>query len=199
MVGALWITWPTTVEYYQFTKLLRGSYIVITCVLILTFGFQLGWTRKTFLYDRTHAFSGSLDAAEYLKSVGAERKRIFAEGFSTTAVLPYFKNNIFINEAWSDRTSFWHWSRVNDETQQTGLVLKVMPDFVILGWKTDEEATVFDRFIREVGYSLVHESIGEMYFKDEVQQPDSYKIYERNALVAGAPVHRSDLTVLSPR
>lgn len=188
MVGGLWITWPTAIERSQFTKLLRASYVLITCVLILTFCFQLGWTRKTFLYARTHAFSGSLDAAEYLKSVGATRKRIFAKGFSTTAVLPYFQSNIFINEARSDRTSFWHWSRVNDETQKADLFLKVMPDFVIVGSKTEEAAADRDEFLREAGYSLVHESIGEMYFKDRVQQPDSYRIYAQNASLANAPV-----------
>ncbi|MFZ3211167.1 MAG: hypothetical protein WA188_06590 [Terriglobales bacterium] len=188
MLAALWIAWPTATERYQFTRLSRASYLVVTGVLIGTLCFQLVWTSKTFIYDWSHPFSGSLDAAKYLKSVGADRKRTCALGFSTTAVLPYFQDNIFINEARPDRTAFWHWSQGNDVTQQPELLLALMPEFTIVGWKQDEEVAAYDRFMREAGYSLVHESIGEMYFKDVVQQPDTYRIYKRNAVVAAESV-----------
>ena len=101
--------------------------------------------------------------------------------------MPYFQHNIFTNEARPDRTSFWHWSKENDKTQVPQLVLKFTPEFVIVCRKVDKEVASYDQFMKMNGYSLVHESIGEMYFKDKVQQLDSYRIYERNILTAAAP------------
>ncbi|SRR6266702_178085 len=183
VVSALWIAWPSADECRQFTGLPKVSYLLVAGLLIGIFSFQLTWTTKTFAYDWSHRFSGSRDAAEYLKSVGADRSRTCGLGFSTTAVLPYFQQNIFSNEAQISRASFWHWENSNDVTQTPESFLAVMPEYAIVGWKTDEEAAEYAQFMKDYGYSLVHESTGEMYFKDVVQQPDTYRIYKRNSVV----------------
>ena len=181
-VSSLWVTWPTAEERRQFNKLSQTGYWIVTGVLAATFCFQFVWTAKTYAYDWSHAFSGSRDAAEYLKSVGADRSRLVAFGFSTTAVLPYFQSNIYTNEALLDRASFWHWSKANDATQNPQALLALVPDYAIIGWKTDQEEALYDQFLRKFGYTLVRESVGGMYFKYEVQQPDSYRIYKRNSM-----------------
>ncbi len=187
VVAALWIAWPTRAESGQFTGVSKVSYLAVTGLLIGMFCFQTTWTAKTFAYDWSHSFSGSRDAAQYLKAVGAEHARTCGLGFSTTAVLPYFKQNIFSNEAKLSEASFWHWEIANEASQTPESFLAEMPEFAVVGWKTDEEAAEYAQFMKDYGYSLVHESTGEMYFKDAVQQPDTYRIYRRNqAVVAGS-------------
>lgn len=185
MSAALWIAWPTPEERSALTPSRRLLYQVVTGTLIATLSWQLVWTAKTYAYDWSHPFSGSRDAAAYLKSVGADRMSLVAHGFSTTAVLPYFKTNIFLNEAQLGPGSYWHWSTADDRAQSESMFRSIMPDWVIIGWKSKEEGQASDRFVRFYGYSLVHESVGEMYFKNGVQQPDSYRIYRRNAEVPG--------------
>lgn len=69
------------------------------------------------------------------------------------------------------------------ENSRSGPLVNLWNRLAIVGWKTEEEAGEYAKFMNDFGYSLVHESTGEMYFKDAVQQPDSYRIYKRKPVV----------------
>ncbi len=182
MLAALWIAWPSPDEQTHWRLWPKFACWGVAAVLTGVIGVQMVWAWKTVNYDVRFPYSGSRDAALYLKSVHADSASVYGFGFSSVAVLPYFSRNIYANQAQPEGTSFWRWTRSNHVDVEWNRVKQEHPDYVIYGYKIfgDERVKKFDHFVTGNGYSLVHISDGAIFWKNGFMEPDAYLIYRRN-------------------
>jgi len=86
-----------------------GESVALTLLLS-----HIWYTGRAYLYDYTHPYSGSLAAAEFIKSRLRPGDRIFGDGFPTVALQPYFGSNLFANYHGGRPPAYWIWSPRND-------------------------------------------------------------------------------------
>jgi hypothetical protein len=79
---------------------------------------QIGWSILTIQYDLTEPYSGSRQAAAYIKANHLQSKTIFVTGYHCVALLPYFQDNIFANLNDGRKPAFWWWSTNNPLIQE---------------------------------------------------------------------------------
>jgi hypothetical protein len=87
-VAALWIAWPRKEKDGERSNLKLQSALKALVFVGLTglFAVQIYWTARTLSMDYAGAYSGSLDAANFLHAVGAVRPR---PAVSASIVVPY--------------------------------------------------------------------------------------------------------------
>jgi hypothetical protein len=132
--------------------------------------------------DYLHPYSGSADAASYLKQVEADKTTIFGYTYGISAVQAYFDHNIQTNSP----TTYYHEGLPLYATQMDISQLQALgPEYVII--YSNDGPTTFntaDPSLRALGYHLVHSSPGDVFFKRFVFDSDNYYIYRR-----GIPVY----------
>lgn len=189
LITGLWIAWSAgdSVAGDSVAGKRRRDAVangIMAVVLALVLGVQIPWSVKTIRYDWAAPYSGARNAAMYLKAVGANEQRVFAFGFSSVAILPYFDHQIFENQRMPGGTTFWQWRRDNRIDMGVNLVGAEKPDYIVFSVK--EPHTVApsisqaaqEKFGR-MGYVLVHVSPGALYWKDRTWETDSYLIFAR--------------------
>ena len=184
LVTALWIAWPSSGEHSDGNRLDRRLQAGMAALLSVVCIVQLPWAAAAVRYDLRAPYTGAADAARYLKSVGADQRRICAYGFSSVAILPYFDRQIFANQVTSDRTAFWRWNRENRIDAKFGRVGTESADYLVLAIKSagalvkDSPPPELDSWLAQFGYSLVHVSPGALFWKTGPWETDSYLIYK---------------------
>jgi hypothetical protein len=135
----------------------------------------LGWVaiRNEYLFP----YSGAEDAANYLRSVGADREKIVGFLYGVVGVQPYFDHNLLINIP----TSYYH----------HGLPLlgfdlnlddfrRMNPDYVITFTEQPELMMRYDiPVLTSEGYRIEHFSDGYMIYKRGVYVRQVYFILHR--------------------
>jgi hypothetical protein len=128
-----------------------------------------------------YPYSGAEDAANYLKTAGAERGDIFGYMFGMNAVQAYFDHKILSN--WP--TAYVHLS-VNciNEFLDLEQIAKVRPEFIVVaaGVRQQDLQTMLGSVsppLSSVGYTLVHVSDGYMFTKRSVYEREVYFIFRR--------------------
>jgi hypothetical protein len=185
LVTALWIAWPPVGERSDGGRLDRWMQSGMAVVLSLVCVSQLPWTAAAVRYDFRAPYTGAYDAAKYIKSVGADQHRIYAYGFSSVALLPYFDRQIFANQLTLDQTAFWRWNKANRIDQEFQRVGIDEPDYLVLSIKSPEHLVAdaasleLQDWLAQFGYSLVHSSPGALFWETKPWETDSYLIYHR--------------------
>jgi len=82
-------------------------------VVVLVAGIQIIWAAPMIKWDLRQSYTGSTEAAHYIKDHNLQDKTIYATGFHSIAILPYFKDNIFANLNGGKKPAFWWWSMRN--------------------------------------------------------------------------------------
>jgi hypothetical protein len=142
-------------------------------------GAQGYWAFQTAAYDWTSPYSGSRTAARYLRENNIVQAGIEGFGFAGVALQPYFDRNIFPNFRDGGPSGYYDWSE--DYRNFDGLddLPQTHPEYVIVGYKDDEEKILTGRTIRKSGYKLIRHFDGSLYWHDEVLEPDAFDLYRR--------------------
>ncbi len=141
---------------------------------------QCYWSVRSVEYDWNHAYSGSLEAARYLRGAGIPPERLYAIGYATTGLQPYFESNIFGNvNGGAPRPAYWDWSVRNRVNQSGGRLASLRPEYVLVGFKGDYERDLWTRQVTEGGYFLVRRFNGHLFWRTRVLEPETYDLYRR--------------------
>jgi hypothetical protein len=168
-IVALWISCRTVpLDRLAITSLA----IVITI--------QCYWTCRSLTYDWSNSYSASKQAAQDLANLDLASKKLYAIGYATTAIQPYFPHNIFANVNDGSPEAYWDWSprnHVNDAVQH---LADSRPDYVIVGYKNDFERGVWTALIRKAGYQETRHFEGNTFWQTRIFEPESYDLFERS-------------------
>ncbi len=167
MVVCLWIAWPQENRW-------DPDLVVTSLVLVAMLAIQTVWAASAWRHDYVAPYSGSKDAAIYLKQVGADHTRMFGFCYPMVAIQAYFDHSIFAN--WP--TGYLHLSKsaydnaclLDGKTSYDYLVTPVLHG--------DEDP--YAAAIRARGYVPVHVSPGRIFFKQGTSGTETFVIYRRN-------------------
>jgi hypothetical protein len=141
--------------------------------LSLVLGIHLAWAYTAYTKDTRQTYSAARQVAEHLKSQTL-LSPIYATGFHSIAILPYFDRNIFANYQPRHAGAFWDWSRQNMLQQDPELMVLDGPHTIVHGIKTRFNTTVPVL----PGYTA-RKFHGSIFWKDRVFEEDSYIVYEK--------------------
>jgi len=172
VVTALWIAWPMRPNEARWPE--KVLYALVLFAVIGLSVVQVYWSAKTLAMDYSRAYSGSLDAAKYLRSVGADASSTYGLEYNTVAVQPYFRESIFGN--WPHGESFWRSDTANRVNQScNNATWLVLPSS---RFDTAEQLFSADRRARALGYVPVHLSKGAVFFEGRELAPTDFIIYK---------------------
>ncbi len=159
----------------------------VFCALLLVAGVQIYWSLRSVRFDLQKSYSGSRQLAEYLRQNHLDRSSIFAYGFKSIAVLPYFHSNLFDNYHFGRAPSFWLWSKQNDMDGDSASLSVARPRSVVLSVvnSADPGLIAIQRKLMEAGYHEVRRFGGSLYWKDRVLEGDSYELWEPTRFAGG--------------
>ena len=166
---ALWIAWPRRPHETRGPE--RVLFVLMFAGVICLSVVQIYWSAKTLAMDYSGAYSGSLDAAEYLRSVGAEASSTCGFGYTSVAIQPYFRESIFGN--WPRGESFWRSQTTNISDCYNGKWLVIASS----RFDTAEQLSSADRSARSHGYAPAHVSKGAIFFEGREIAPADFVIY----------------------
>ena len=151
--------------------------------LVLTFGWGCTWSYSAIRNDWAGPYTGALDAAQFLKSVHADKLGCSGYLFWAVGVQPYFDHNIFLNYGGPDSPASYHFGI--EFEKRAGVLTESEarngPPFIIVASEYDnpQQATTTIESMRSVNYALVHYSDGTRFFKSTPGVHSSYFIFER--------------------
>lgn len=178
-IAGLWIAWPGAAERSTFTIHQRRTHIVFATFFGCLLAYQIGNTAFALRNDYRYPYSGAPDAANYLKSAGADQRRIVGLGYSFVAVQAYFDRNILVNRS----TEYYHHS-YPPSANKLALVDEYHPDYVVIQSWYDPDGDIerFRAYLEKRGYSFVHASDGYAFFKRSFETRQVYFTFRRNDL-----------------
>jgi hypothetical protein len=156
--------------------------VVATLVAVI----QIGWSALTIHCDLTGPYSGSRQAAAYIKANNLQSKTIFVTGYHCAALLPYFQDNIFANFNDGRKPAFWWWSTNNPLIEErrwwVGNLPQIMED--IRSRKPEVVIVSLVRFAKRLvipltGYVRVADCDGSLYWKGRRYQNATFLILWR--------------------
>ncbi|WP_207493444.1 hypothetical protein [Aridibaculum aurantiacum] len=155
----------------------------VNAVMILVFAVHTYWGIASIVYDIQNKYSGSRELVKYIKQNGYEGKKIFASGWKSASILPYFDNNIFYNYNNGSSNRFWIWS--NENTTPMGAGIRVMdsisinqPDLVILA----SHYIPSSKIISFEGYQVVDNFKGFLCWKGRRAEPECFLVFKKRVL-----------------
>ena len=89
-------------EYPLPNKWIKWGFYAVFIIIVNT---QICWSWAALRYDIKHEYSASLQASKFLKEKGLEKYSIYALGYRTVSMQPYFSQNIYKNFD----VSYWPW------------------------------------------------------------------------------------------
>ena len=166
LIVSLWIAWPQEKQGNQ-------ELMIASLVLGAVFAIQTVWAVSTWRHDYQMPYSGSKDAAMYLRPRVAEHARIFGFCYPMVAIQAYFDHSIFAN--WP--TAYLHATKA-EEAGACVLEGQSSYDYVVTPIHTGDEDP-YAPALRARGYVPVHISPGRNYFKQGFTMAETFVIYRR--------------------
>jgi hypothetical protein len=171
----LWLSFEGSAPGLERPKATAPLPLLVGLSLFAVAAIQADWAFRTACFDWTHVYSGSRDLAVYLKDKRLEGRRIFAKGFATFAVQPYFDRNLFANYRDGRMPAAFHWSVQNGIGRDRKLVWIGNPDLVVFSLKLS--SLIPKRMSSD--YRLVRIFHGDVYWKNRVIDTDAFALFER--------------------
>lgn len=142
--------------------------------LIAAIALQCYWTGAAVLYDWKHPYSGSLAAAQYLRETGIASRGVYAVGYPSVAIQPYFRSNIYSDFR---EGGYWDWSKRNTADNPAALLNSQRRDFVLVGYKNSLEKRHWADLLPLLGYRQTREFDGGTFWETRVFEFESYDLY----------------------
>ena len=178
--GALFLAWLFAI-WISVNIAGRRSCQLALAALAVVVTIQAYWTACSIEYDWRHAYSGSRQAAQGIRELNLEGRRLYAIGFACTAIQPYFPHNIFANVNDGRQEAYWDWSLRNHVNQDSEHLAESRPDYVIVGYKNEFERGIWTHLVRKSGYQAIRHFEGHTFWQTSVLEPESYDLYQRSA------------------
>lgn len=169
--GIVFLTWIFAIWISAYKARLTVPALV---ALIAAIGVQCYWTTSAIRYDWTHTYSGSQAAAQYLHQANLPREGIYAIGYSTVAVQPYFPANIYSDY---HGAAYWDWSKRNTANDPAALVASDRRRLVLIGVKNVVEKQHWTSLLSLLGYAPVQHFDGGTFWQTRVFESESYDLY----------------------
>jgi uncharacterized integral membrane protein len=132
------------------------------------------WWSNTVRFDYANAYSGSAALAAYLDDNGLAEgdAQVWAFGFHTLGVQPYFERNVLDNYNDGHLPAYWHWSSESRLREQQETVRRVEPDAIVWGMKFPHQR----RLPAFPGYEVDAYFPGALYWKNRVIEQDAFVV-----------------------
>ena len=177
-ITALWIAWPTEDEQQLFMLRQRWELRGMIGLLLVFCAVNIWDAAVVIKREYLYPYSGAKDAADYLKSVGADRFSMFGFVYGVAGVQAYFDHNIFANLS----TTYFHHGWPQQGTQlNPDELFRVKPEYVVV-YSVEPELMVKMGVVELTsrGYDFVHFSDGYYLYKQAVYQRECYFIFRRS-------------------
>jgi hypothetical protein len=189
-IAALWIAWPTEQEYRSFDLRDRWAIRGMTALLVCLCTINLWDAAVAIQRERLYPYSGAEDAANYLKSVRADKGPIFGFLYGMVGVQAYFDHNILANVP----TAYFHHGLPLEGTSLDAAKLRQMNPEYVVAYTQDPELMMQAGIpqLTAQGYEIVHFSDGYYLYKRAVFEREVYFILRRRDSAAGQIPSLSD-------
>jgi hypothetical protein len=173
--GILFLAWLFAIWISAYKTRVTAHTIL---ALIVAIGFQCYWTAAAIRYDWNHSYSGSLAAAQYLRQVGLPQGGLYAIGYPTVAVQPYFSANIYSD--YHDG-AYWDWSKRNTANDPAALFASDRRELVLVGYKNLAEKQHWADLLALLGYGGTQHFEGSTFWQTRVFEFESYDLYRKTS------------------
>jgi hypothetical protein len=146
--------------------------------LIAAIGFQCYWTAAAIRYDWSHAYSGSLATAQYLRQAGLPAGGLYAIGYPSVAIQPYFPANIYSDYPGG---AYWDWSKRNTADDPSALLASDRREMVLVGYKNLSEKHHWADLLTLLGYGLAQHFDGNTFWQTGVFESESFDLYRETS------------------
>jgi hypothetical protein len=176
-IAGLWISWPTLKEKAAFSQRAHWALDGMTAALLYLCFINIWDAEVTIRREYKYPYSGAEDAANYLKSVGADRAPIFGYLYGVVGVQAYFDHNIFAN---TPRAYFHQGTPFVGDKIDAEELARTNPEYLVVYSAVPQVMLDTDGPTwRSLGYEIVHFSDGYYLFKRGVYQREAYFIFRR--------------------
>lgn len=169
--GVLLLAWLFAIWISAYNTRVTAPTLI---ALVAAIGFQCFWTGAAIRYDWNHAYSGSLAAAQYLRENRIAPGQVYAIGYPSVAIQPYFPSNIYSD--YHDG-GFWDWSNRNKADDPTALLESDRRELVLVGYKNLSEKQHWADLLALLGYGIVRRFDGGTFWQTGVFELESYDLY----------------------
>ncbi len=149
----------------------------VIIALLSTIAFQCYWTVEAVRYDWNASYSGSLEAARYLHQDPPPAGGLYAIGYPTLALQPYFASNIYSDFNGHKPKAYWDWSKRNPARDASDLVSSRQPERVLVGYTSDLERARWFRMLSRLGYQQTRHFEGSTFWRTHIFQSQAYDVY----------------------
>lgn len=178
-LGTLFLVWLFAIWISAYKTRVTAPTMVALAAAI---GVQCYWTAKAVQYDWSQAYSGSLAAAQYLRQnpeSGSPRDGLYAIGYSSTALQPYFSANIFSNFHDGARPAYWDWSKQNTANDPSALFASSRRDQVLVGFTGIWDEKRWCDLLELLGYQAIGHFGGSTFWQTGVFEHESFDLYRK--------------------
>lgn len=168
----LWITYQDNPSR-QLSALNKAFILIILLV-------QVYWSASAYLLDYGSDYSGSKNAARFLVKQKYKSEVVFGKNPQTTAILPYFQSNIFLNYRQINRASFWIWSQKNNHKTDILYIVEKKPELLVIGYTQNRNLEQKIKDFPLASYQKIGRFNGYIVWKDSIYLRESYLIYRLN-------------------
>jgi hypothetical protein len=178
-IAGLWIAWPTPEEMRVSSRMVRQATFGMIGMLVCLFAVNIWDTAFCMQMDYRYPYSGSADAAAYLRTIGADKSTIFGYTYEMSSLQAYFDHNILANIP----TTYYHEGFPLYGFQVDLAELQaVRPQYVvIMTGSPGRDLGAVNPALNEVGYHAIHVSDGYMFFKRSLFERQMFIVYAREA------------------
>jgi len=191
--GIFFLAWLFAIWISTFRTSITKPMIAALCVVIAC---QLYWSAQALYYDWNEPYSGSLAAAQYLKRAGIPSGGLYAIGYSSTAIQPYFSSNLY-SDFNMGGPAYWDWSKRNSANDPVSLLRSARREMVLVGYKEKGEETHWANLLHLLGYQPVQQFEGNTFWQTAKFEEESFDLYRQGAPGA-APSAVSSIDIADP-
>jgi hypothetical protein len=168
---AMWIAGRTAKpKWIQLTGTLAMAVVIVV---------QGYWAFETTVYDWRNPYSGARAAARYLRDHDLLKSKLYGFGFASVGIQPYFARNIFPNFRNGQSQTYFDWSESFQNFEGIDELAKTRPEYVIVGYKDDEEKYLTRNTVKKSGYKIIEHFEGNLFWHDDILEPDAFDLYQR--------------------
>jgi branched-subunit amino acid transport protein len=174
--GILFLVWLFAIWISaQQTKITKATVIALGVVIAC----QCYWTAHAIYYDWGNAYSGSAQAAAYLRQAGTLPGSLYAIGYPCTAIQPYFATNLYSDFHHGGSAAYWDWSQRNTADDPSALFSSPRRDQVLVGYKNTPEKSRWAKLLRLLGYEQTRHFEGNTFWQTGIFESESFDLYRR--------------------
>jgi len=175
-LGTLFLAWLFAIWISAYKTRVTAPTVLAVVVAI---GFQCYWSAMAIGYDWSHAYSGSLAAARYLRQEGLPPGGLYAIGYSSTALQPYFSANIYSDFHEGAQPAYWDWSKRNLVNDPRALFASPRREQVLVGYTEGGAEARWCNLLELLGYQATQHFEGSTFWQTGVFERESFDLYRK--------------------